>query len=111
MALRDYILCGTCECKLLYDGDDNGRDRLESVFGEGARLLCPDCIATLRQQLAEAQARLVAHEAMMAGAVEVEVCWFNGEVGALDRLYLNHEESDALKLLDGETVIVMRKAK
>ena len=54
MAGRDYILCGDCGTKVVYDGDDNGRNRLETIWGDpGADdwtvdLLCPDCIAELR---------------------------------------------------------------
>jgi hypothetical protein len=51
MAGRDYILCKKCQTKIVYDGDDNGRERLESVWGDPNAadwtvfLLCPVCIA------------------------------------------------------------------
>ena len=50
MAGRDYIRCKKCGTKIVYDGDDNGRDRLEFVWGDPdaqdwtVSLLCPDCI-------------------------------------------------------------------
>lgn len=49
MAGRDYISCKKCHGRIVYDGDDNGRERLEEVWGDpGAAnwtvgLLCPDC--------------------------------------------------------------------
>lgn len=53
MAMRDYILCKKCECKLIPDGDDNARDHMESKWGYGNFLLCPDCIAELESELNE----------------------------------------------------------
>jgi hypothetical protein len=56
MALRDYIACGNCGCKIVYDGNDNGRNRLEMYWGNPdaetwtVHLLCPDC---LKAQTAE----------------------------------------------------------
>lgn len=56
MAGRDYIHCKNCHTKIIYDGDDNGRDRLEEVWGDPKAndwtvgLLCPDCIKILEGQ-------------------------------------------------------------
>jgi len=64
MALRDYILCKRCECKLIYDGHDEIRDRLEEQYGDPDAptytplLLCPDCIHALEEQVADLQGRL-----------------------------------------------------
>lgn len=58
MAGRDYIRCGECGCKIIYDGDDSGRDRLEEIWGDlkadtwSVSLLCPDCLTKLRQRIA-----------------------------------------------------------
>lgn len=93
MALRDYILCKKCECKLIYDGGDSARDWLEerwrapdaSMWTE--LLLCPDCIKALEAELAECrrllrryytetplghQPHMIAHEAEAAITVEGE---------------------------------------
>lgn len=54
MSSRDYILCAECKCKLIYDGEDAARDRLEMIWGDEeadvwtVELLCPDCIKALR---------------------------------------------------------------
>ena len=62
MAFRDYITCGECETKIIYDGYDNGRDRLEKIWGDPnanswtVHLLCPDCIKKMRVDLAAARA-------------------------------------------------------
>ena len=64
MALRDYVICGECKTKIIYDGHDNGRDRLEEVWGDPnadvwtVHLLCPDCIKKLHADLAAARARI-----------------------------------------------------
>ena len=64
MALRDYICCSECECKIIYDGYDSGRERLELTWGnpeEGnwtVELLCPDCLKQLRIKVAELEAKL-----------------------------------------------------
>ena len=56
MAWRDYITCGNCETKIIYDGYDNGRNRLEEKWGDPkapvwtVHLLCPDCISKLRKE-------------------------------------------------------------
>jgi len=56
MAYRDYILCKTCGCKIVYDGDDNGRNMLETYWGKPfapdwtVGLLCPDCIAQMEAE-------------------------------------------------------------
>lgn len=59
MALRDYICCGGCGCKIVPDGHDIGRDRMEEIWGDPTagevytvELLCPDCIRDLRTELA-----------------------------------------------------------
>ena len=50
MAGRDYIDCKKCRNRIIYDGDNNGRDRLEIVWGDPdatewtVHLICPDCI-------------------------------------------------------------------
>jgi len=62
MAFRDYIICGECETKIIYDGYDNGRDRLEELWGDPkadfwtVHLLCPDCLKKLRAERDEALA-------------------------------------------------------
>lgn len=49
MAYRDYIHCAKCDCKLIYDGYDTVRERLEELWGDPKAseytvpLLCPDC--------------------------------------------------------------------
>lgn len=49
MAKGDYICCGDCDCKLIYDGSRSGRDRLEELWGDTTgpiytvKILCPDC--------------------------------------------------------------------
>ena len=64
MALRDYVICGECKTKIIYDGHDNGRDRLEEVWGDPnadvwtVHLLCPDCIKKLHADLAALRALL-----------------------------------------------------
>jgi hypothetical protein len=69
MAFRDYIICGECETKIIYDGYDNGRDRLEEVWGDPktnfwtVHLLCPDCLKKLR---AERDAARALNSAMIA---------------------------------------------
>ena len=47
MAYRDYLHCSVCDCKLIYDGDDNARESFGIQFGEGATpiLICPNCIS------------------------------------------------------------------
>ena len=42
MAYLDYILCGRCHQKLIYDGDGTSRDWLLERFGEDS-LICPNC--------------------------------------------------------------------
>lgn len=57
MAYRDYILCKTCQCKIVYDGGFRGRERLETYWGEPESdewtvgLLCPDCIRQLEAEV------------------------------------------------------------
>jgi len=58
MALRDYILCGKCDAKVIYDGDDRIRDNLFDRTHEAIR--CAACavkdieeLHDLRAQLAE----------------------------------------------------------
>jgi len=51
MAGADYISCKNCGNKIVYDGDWNGRGRLETFWGEHDDcLLCPDCIKELEMQ-------------------------------------------------------------
>lgn len=50
MALRDYILCKYCECKLVYDGYDNVRDSLEEKYGV-RELICPNCLKVIEDTL------------------------------------------------------------
>ena len=51
MAMGDYICCGRCRCKLIYDGSHAGREALEQKWGAPdeptytVSLLCPDCLA------------------------------------------------------------------
>ena len=64
MAYRDYILCKTCGCKIVYDGDDNGRNMLETYWGKPfapdwtVGLLCPDCIAQMEAECEALRAAL-----------------------------------------------------
>lgn len=64
MAIRDYIVCKRCECKIIYDGHDNGRERMEELWGDPSAglwtplLLCPTCIALLESELAACQLAL-----------------------------------------------------
>ena len=57
MSGRDYIKCKKCYSKIVYDGDDNGRERLEIIWGDPdskdwtVGLLCPDCIKALEKKL------------------------------------------------------------
>lgn len=57
MAARDYILCGDCGVKLIYDGDDNAREWLEKRYGDPsaptwtADIICPECLAKLRAEV------------------------------------------------------------
>ena len=62
MARGDYLLCGDCQTKLVYDGDWSGRDRVLEVFGEGwTTLVCPPCLvrrdAAVRRAALEEAAR------------------------------------------------------
>ena len=75
MAFRDYIICGECETKIIYDGYDNGRDRLEELWGDPkadfwtVHLLCPDCLKKLRAERDEARALLRESNEMLAEAI------------------------------------------
>ena len=57
MALHDYIHCGNCGVKLLYDGDHHKREILEARWGNPdfnvftVKLLCPDCIKELQAEV------------------------------------------------------------
>ena len=61
MAGRDYIRCKTCQTKIIYDGNDCGRERLEEIWGDENAdewtvfLLCPDCIKKLEESLTTAR--------------------------------------------------------
>ena len=68
-----------------------------------------DAAVAMRQQLAEAQAKIAAHEAMMAGAVEAGVALLPEDDVNWWRWELSPEEYTALLPLDGETVLVVRK--
>lgn len=52
MAGRDYIRCKSCDCKLVYDGDDNIRDDLDATYGT-CDLICPSCLDALEIRLAK----------------------------------------------------------
>ena len=60
MAYRDYIHCADCDCKLIYDGNDNAREWLEECYGDTsagiwtAEIVCPDCLKKLRAKLSAA---------------------------------------------------------
>jgi len=51
MAGRDYLSCKKCYTKIIYDGDDNGRDRIRTMWGDDAGILCPDCIQKIEEFL------------------------------------------------------------
>jgi hypothetical protein len=59
MAASDYIQCKRCECKLIYDGDNEISDSLEKRYGDPKAwvytplLLCPDCIQSQENVLKE----------------------------------------------------------
>ena len=54
MAYIDYIHCKRCDIKVIYDGDWNGRERLEDMWGEGTlTVLCPDCIDKYEKTVAK----------------------------------------------------------
>lgn len=68
MAGRDYLLCRTCGHKIIYDGNDRIRDRLEDTWGDPdystwtVTVLCPECdkrreaeIEQLRVKIADAE--------------------------------------------------------
>jgi len=69
MAMRDYILCKRCECKIVYDGDDTGRERIETLWGNPAAgvwtplLMCPACIASQEGEATRLRAELAACKA------------------------------------------------
>lgn len=63
MAIRDYIICRECKCKLLYDGEQNGREWLEERWGKPEEaawtiegLLCPPCDMKQQARIAELEA-------------------------------------------------------
>ena len=76
MALRDYILCGECEVKLIYDGNDDAREWLEERYGDPncgcytVKLLCPTCLEKLRAENAKLRRVIkdVAIPALASGA-------------------------------------------
>lgn len=55
MAGIDYILCKKCHTKIIYDGDDNGRERLLSRWGSVDVLLCPDCVKLYEESVKTAE--------------------------------------------------------
>lgn len=71
MAKGDYICCGACDCKLIYDGDRNGRDRLEQNWGDPdgpiytVKILCPDCLKKERAAKDEILNRLPTIDAII----------------------------------------------
>jgi len=84
---------------------------IEYAFNCGHSTTFPadlEALASLRQQLAEAQAKLADHEAMMAGAVEVE-CDLYMDYADCPNLSLPLDEYAALLPLDGQPVLVVRK--
>lgn len=50
MSFRDYICCSACGSKVVYDGDDNGREGLESRYST-REVTCPDCVSKLRSDV------------------------------------------------------------
>lgn len=46
MAYRDYIHCTICDCKFIYDGNDDIRNQ----WGEDKRpiIICGDCASKVR---------------------------------------------------------------
>lgn len=64
MAIRDYIVCAECDCKLIYDGNDQAREWLEECYGDPtcgcytAEIICPDCLKKLRTELEAANSIL-----------------------------------------------------
>jgi hypothetical protein len=94
MAVRDYIVCGSCECKIIYDGHNNGRNMLEENWGDPSKdfwtvsLYCPTCLLDViaeRDALRDQVARLV-------GAIEAAPherwCATHGVPGTLPPLPL-----------------------
>ena len=69
--MRDYILCKRCECKIVYDGDDTGRERIETLWGNPAAgvwtplLMCPACIASQEGEATRLRAELAAIRELM----------------------------------------------
>ena len=90
MALRDYIRCKECDCKLVPDGDEVGREHIDSIWGCTEKehywksvLLCPDCINKLEQRLAAAEEKLFATEELakeysMLSEVAKDRDWYDG---------------------------------
>lgn len=81
MASRDYILCGGCGIKIIYDGYASGRDTLEEIWGDPkaqawtVQLLCPDCIKALQSSLTQRQQELERVKAESEGRrVQLSVC-------------------------------------
>jgi DNA-directed RNA polymerase subunit RPC12/RpoP len=68
MAGRDYILCRDCGDKLIYDGSDNIRSRLEENYGDPAacdwtvELVCPPCLKKIEDKQAEPAAAWLKNE-------------------------------------------------
>ena len=62
MAGRDYILCSKCGTKILYDGDRRLHNSLEERWGDlsvhhwTVKLLCPDCIKALQEEVEQLRA-------------------------------------------------------
>ena len=89
MAYRDYILCEDCEEKIVYDGDDNGRTRMEDYWGDPsadtwtAHIVCPACLKALRTKLAAAEAERDARkerERVLREAIDTVLEWSDFEM-------------------------------
>lgn len=53
MAYKDYIHCGQCDVKFIYDRYDNVLENLKYFWGVQIEILCPKCVAELRARIAE----------------------------------------------------------
>lgn len=53
MALADYVRCDVCDCKVIYDGYWEMRDRWEEN-GNEPTIICHECATRAGPKLAEA---------------------------------------------------------
>ena len=59
MAGRDYISCKYCECRIIYDGNDEIRSSMEERWGNPntvvwtVQMICPKCLKKLERELKE----------------------------------------------------------